>query len=181
MIRTGPDSMQVAVVQNNEFNAGIGLPAGASVTQSILSGDCRNVNDSLGYFKGITGASGPGSRTNQGLSGPPWDLSAHRTQCDSISLTTGTSMQVVGISGSLTTLISPVVEIHGSQLHEMLHMMDAAASDAGARRFEAALPGSQVHQMMGPTRYHAQDYTHESCDDSLGSQMARSLLVPENH
>lgn len=138
-LRTGPDSLQVAVVKYDGLATSISLPAGASVTRGMLYGDCLKMSDYLGYFKTFT--VGGVHLENVGMSSHPYDLTATRTNCNSKSYTTGATAALVGIEGTYYEMGSKIVEVKGPQIRALLDMIDRA--DRVALNKSRQLPDQQ--------------------------------------
>jgi hypothetical protein len=162
VIRSGPDSLQVAVVEYKGVGLGVGLSLGASVTQGLLYGDCKEIGDYLGYFKSYNVG---GMRfENMGMSSHPLDFGAKRTRCDSKSLVSGGTTTLVGIQGSYYSQVSKSIRLRGPQIRPLLELMDKAERDSMYRK---AHP--DVNRKAG---FNEKDYRRPACNDDLIEQAA---------
>lgn len=155
-LRTGVDTMQIAVVRYNALATAVGLPVGASITGGMLYGNCLKITDYLGFFK--TYALAGIHLENVGMSSHPYDLGATRTNCNSKSFTTGATASLVGIEGSYYQLASKSIEVKGPRVKALIEMIDRADRDALNR--ERTAPDQ-------PKSYTQERFKKAECSDNL--------------
>ncbi len=173
MLRTGADTLQIAVVESRGFSVSMGLALGVGVTQAILHDKCEKIEDYLGYFKSLS--AGGLQVINYGMSGSPYDLTARRTHCDSDSVTTGTTTTLASIAGSHYSQISPAIELKGRRIKPLLDLMDQVNNDSVTRQNgKSILPPA-------PIEYQMSQYRKPNCNDQIGEQMYRHLKSTFTH
>ena len=106
------DSIIAAMVRIEGGSLGVGL-AGASLSQSVIYGDCpHKIESYLGMFKSVGAIA---MMNNYGFTG----LFGRRTGCDSITSIRGLTSPVIGTGFSFYNLVSGPIKIRGSKIQEL--------------------------------------------------------------
>lgn len=137
MVQTGPETLEVGVFKYKGPETSISIPAGTSVTQSVLIGDCKKLDDYLGYFSSVGVA---GMQLNVGMSANPLNKDKEPTGCDSESITVGTSSDLIGTSQTYYSKASDFVKVKGPQIKKLLELFEKSNKDSKRRQFHTISP-----------------------------------------
>ena len=112
------NSFELALVSAVEAGLSVSLPIAAGVTTSFLIG-CHSVQDYLGLFVTKTVA---GTSFNKGVTSLN-PLTSRRTGCNTLTVNTGSSTQIVGVSTSKWMLRSPKYRVSGAGVNRLIRFM----------------------------------------------------------
>lgn len=169
VVRSGADSLQIGVVTYNGVSGGASIiPAGVSPQAGILHGDCKNIDDYLGYFGTVDVA---GVEWNSGLA-PDSSAGVRQTGCDSTSVLIGMTTPIALAGVSLYRKNSQVVEVRGPRIKKLLEMMDKIEVDAARRRWAPVLGAKNAAE----STFRPEEYEKTNCNNNLHSEFAKYLI-----
>lgn len=113
LISNGEGGVYAAIVRIEGGGVGMSL-AGASLTQSVIYGDCENsVEKYLGMFKSVGGIA---MMNNYGTNG----LFGKMTNCNSITSIRGLTSPIIGAGFSFYNLVDGPILIKGPKVDELV-------------------------------------------------------------
>jgi len=192
MVQTGPDSMEVGVVLYNGPEVAASVPAGLSTTQAVLTGKCTKLNDYLGYFSTVGIA---GFQQSVGVDSGPLNQNKKYTGCNSESVVSGTSMDLIGTAQTYYSKASDFVKIKGPQIKRMMELFSKSNHDAKRRRFMAnrksglietaknaidpfkrRILGKGIDLPKEVKKYDTKDFSKEGCSYDIMDQMNDDVI-----
>lgn len=131
IMQTSNNEFDIALVSYKGPEASVGLPFGVSVTQGIVTGNCRKIDDYLGVFSNFDIG---GLQYNTGLTESAFSLSAKGNGCNAESVVSGATTDIIGFSETNYTLSSKIIRIKGPRLHKLRDYLNRTNMRSSNRR-----------------------------------------------
>jgi hypothetical protein len=120
-IQVSQTEFDVAIVTYKGLETSVGLPVGVSTTQGVLTGRCDKVGDYLGVFSGFDFG---GIQINTGLDKSTLNPSRKATGCNSESIISGATTDLIGINENRYELSSKIVRVKGPRLKKLIKFFE---------------------------------------------------------
>lgn len=181
--------LRVAAFRYTGYSAGLSLPYGVAVTQDLIVGTCKEIDDYSGWFKNVEVG---GNTVSFGMSGHLLDrpnatgfggvverlkthVNAQLTGCNSVGLNTGPSTALLGGSVSFYERASPVITIRGDRTRKLQNLFRRAHG-------EAELPSVPAAPAQGRPRARTdfQAFHGKTCNYNIPAQAWNNASVTES-
>ncbi|OIQ17195.1 MAG: hypothetical protein BM556_13360 [Bacteriovorax sp. MedPE-SWde] len=130
-IQTSENEFDIAIVSYRGIETSVGLPAGVSVTQSVLTGKCSKIDDYLGFFSALDFA---GYQVNTGIDKRTLDPRKEATGCNSEAVISGATTDLIGVAENEYSLSSSIVRVKGPRLKKLIAHFNKVNTQSRNRR-----------------------------------------------